>query len=77
MEGHPMTTQRDPRVTPAKGDVLRTLDRIGLPFDRIVMGVEDDRVDWRVGSFGYSATMTEWQQMNATAEVVKVAEEGT
>lgn len=67
---------RDPRIDPKPGDVLR-IKRMGGAFPvmitRVVCKLHVGYVLWRVGDFGYDATLEEWRKEVAGAEIVKVA----
>lgn len=77
-EGEAVTTKRDPRVDPRPGDVVRVLLSAPLLKDpwitRTVDRVRGDTVSWVVGRFGYDGSIEHWRAINATAEVVHVAE---
>lgn len=46
----------------------------GLRYNREVEHVRDGIVSWVVGCLGYDASLDEWRRINATSEIIKVAE---
>lgn len=70
-----MTAQRDPRVSPQAGDVVR----VGTMFRRVlragrggVWWIDNDR--WRGCSCGGAISSEQWVKDCSAAEVVHVAE---